>query len=30
VTEAVAALVAGQVGVADALRRLLDRPLRAE
>jgi glycerol-3-phosphate dehydrogenase (NAD(P)+) len=30
VTEAVAALVAGRVGVAEALRRLLDRPLRAE
>lgn len=30
VTEAVAALVEGRTGVAEALRRLLDRPLRAE
>lgn len=30
VTEVVAALVEGRTGVKDALRRLLDRPLRAE
>ena len=30
VTQAVAALVVGRVGVGEALRRLLDRPLRAE
>ena len=30
VTQAVAALVEGRVGVGEALRRLLDRPLRAE